>query len=32
MIEVHVAYPAVDEGAGVEIFYATDAERFQREM
>ena len=29
MIEVHVAFPAVDERAGVEIFYATDAERVQ---
>ena len=26
MIEVYVAFPAVDERAGVEIFYATDAE------
>ena len=26
MIEIHLAFPAVDERAGVEIFYATDAE------
>ena len=32
MIEVHVAFPAVDERAGVEIFYATDAEGVQCEM
>ena len=29
MIEVDVAFPAADEWAGVEIFYATDANRFQ---
>jgi hypothetical protein len=32
MIEVHVAFPAVDERAGVEILYATDAEGVQCEM
>jgi hypothetical protein len=26
MIEVHLTFPAVNERAGVEIFYATDAE------
>jgi hypothetical protein len=29
VIEVYVAFPAVDERAGVEIFYATDAEQIQ---
>jgi hypothetical protein len=32
MVEVHVAFPAVDERAGVEIFYATDAERLQSQL
>ena len=32
MIDVHIALPTVDERAGVEIFYATDAEGVQCEM